>query len=284
MESKMQRLYFPKRRAWMAPLALAASLFLTAQAPAAQVPAPTPVADQETELGAEVYKELKGKAAIIAQSPLYDSLTSITTTITRVAQPRYEHPFKFFLVHDPRPNAFSVPGGGIYVTDALLYFVKNTEQLAAVQCHEVSHTIHHDAMNRARELEKTYARAIGAAILLGPTLAQAIAIRVVADLHTNAYSREIETSADITGADVCVEAGYNPYGMIWLMEDFKEVSSNSEQVPEPLADHPSHEHRIGALQTHFRENPRVFSRFNSNRKLATPFSVPEDAPVVFLRR
>jgi len=272
----MRMLYFSKR-AGMVPLALAASLFFAAQAPP-----PEPVTDQETELGGAVYKELKGKAQIIAKSPLYESLKPITTTVTRVAQPRYEHPFKFFLVHDPRPNAFSVPGGGVYVTDALLYFVKNTEELAAVLCHEVSHTIHHDSMNRIKEMEKVQGVAIGATILLGPTLANVIAAKIVTDLYGNAYSREVETRADLSGSDTCAAGGYNPYGMIWLMQDFKEANPN--EVPQLLADHPSYESRIQALQSHFRENPGVFSRFSSDRKLVTPFSVPEDAPVVFLRQ
>ena len=271
----MRKLPFSKR-CWMVPLALAASLLLTAQSPA-----PTPVTDQETELGAEVYKELKGKAMIIAQSPLYDSLKSLTATITRVAQPRYEHPFKFYLIHDPRPNAGSVPGGAVYVTDALLYFVKNTEELAAVLCHEVSHTIHHDSINRIKEMEKAYGVAVGTTILLGPTLSRIIAAKVITDLYGNAYSREVETHADLTGADICAAAGFNPQGMIWLMEDFKEA--NPEELPQLLADHPSDEARIRALQDHFRKNAAVFSKFSSDRKLATHLTVSDDAPEVFLR-
>ncbi len=271
-----RRQYFSKR-ARMVPIALAALLFLAAQAPA-----PTAVSDQETELGDAVYKDLKGKAMIIAKSPLYDAIKPLTTTITRVAQPRYEHPFKFYLVHDPRPNAFSVPGGAVYVTDALLYFAKNTEELAAVLCHETSHTIHHDSMNRIKEMEKARGVAIGTTILLGPTLANVIAAKMITDLYGNAYSREVETSADLTGSDTCAAAAYNPYGMIWLMQDFKEANPN--EVPQLLADHPSYETRIQALQNHFRENPGVFSKFGSDRKLATPFSVPEDEPVIFLRQ
>jgi beta-barrel assembly-enhancing protease len=272
----MRKLHFSKS-ALMAPLVLGASLFLAAQAPP-----PAPVTDQETELGDAVYKDLKGKAMIIAQSPLYESLKPVTTAVTRVAQPQYEHPFKFFLIHDPRPNAFSVPGGGVYVTDALLYFVKNTEELAAVLCHEVSHTIHHDSMNRIKEMEKAQGIAIGTALLLGPTLARVIAAKIITDLYGNAYSREVETRADLSGSDTCSAGGYNPYGMIWLMEDFKEANPN--EVPQLLADHPSYEARIQALQSHFRENPGVFSRFSPDRKLALAFSVPENAPVVFLRQ
>jgi predicted Zn-dependent protease len=273
----MRDLSFSKRRTWIVPLSLAAMLSLSGQAPR-----PEPVTDQETQLGDAAYKELKDKAEIIDKSPLYDALNPITTEIVRAAQPHYEHPFKFILVHEAQPNAFSVPGGNVYVTDALLYFVKNTEELAGTLCHEVAHTIHRDAMNRVRENQKILARELGALILLGPTLANAIAIDMIADLHSNKYSREIETSADITGSDICAAAGYNPNGLIWLFEDFKDA--NLGEGPEILSDHPGNDARIQALETHFRGQPGVFSKFNSDRKAATPLSVPENAPVIFLRK
>lgn len=112
-------------------------------------------------------------------------------------------------------------------------------------------------------------------------LAKAIAIDIIADLHSNKYSREIETSADITGSDICAAAGYNPYGLIWLFEDFKDA--NLGEGPEILSDHPGNDARIHALQDHFSEQPSVFSKFNSDRKGARPFRVPEEAPVIFLR-
>src|SRR5215475_10819495 len=103
--------------------------------------------DDEQQIGREVFNELKMKGEIVSSSPLYDLLNPITAAVTRTAQPRYNHPFKFYLVHEQQPNAFATPGGNVYVTDSLMYFVKNTEQLAGTLCHEVSHTIHHDSMN-----------------------------------------------------------------------------------------------------------------------------------------
>src|SRR5215831_1655618 len=102
--------------------------------------------DDEIQMGQEVFNALKAKGEIVESSPLYDSLRPIADAITRVAQPQYNHPFKFYLVHEAQPNAFATPGGNIYVVDSLLFFVKNTEQLAGTLCHEVSHTIHHDTM------------------------------------------------------------------------------------------------------------------------------------------
>ena len=111
-----------------------------------QAPIPEPVTDQETELGQAMYKHLRDNVEIIESSPLYDTLKPVAEAISRVAQPRYPHPFKFFLVHEAQPNAFATPGGNVYVVDSLLYFVKNTEQLAGTLCHEVPHTIHRDGI------------------------------------------------------------------------------------------------------------------------------------------
>src|SRR5579862_6804436 len=102
--------------------------------------------DEEQQLGQEVFDELKQKGEIVESSPLYDTLRPIADAITRAAQPQYNHPFKFYLVHEAQPNAFATPGGNVYVVDSLLYFVKNTDELAGTLCHEVSHTIHHDTM------------------------------------------------------------------------------------------------------------------------------------------
>jgi beta-barrel assembly-enhancing protease len=246
----------------------------------AQAPVPEPVTDQETELGQAMYKQLRDKGEIIESSPLYDNLKPIAEAIAREAQPRYPHPFKFFLVHETQPNAFATPGGNVYVVDSLLYFVKNTEQLAGTLCHEVSHTIHRDGVALMEKEQKIERREVAAAILLGPTRAHIIAIALIGKLHSLGYSREAESKADVTGSDICAAAGYNPWGLTWLFEDFQ--NADMGQVPQLLSDHPANGTRIQTLKKHFQDNPSTFSRFNRDPKSATPFSIPKDAPEVFL--
>jgi beta-barrel assembly-enhancing protease len=254
--------------------------FLSAPA-LAQAPAPEPVTDQETQLGKAMYDQLRGKVEIIESSPLYDSLKPIADSISRVAQSRYPHPFKFYLVHEAQPNAFATPGGNVYVVDSLLFFVKNTEQLAGTLCHEVSHTIHRDSITLMKKRKEIEARELGAAVLLGPTKAELLAIFLLGHLHSLGYSRDAESNADVTGSDVCAEAGYNPWGLVWLFQDFQ--NANLKQLPQLLSDHPANNTRIQSLRKHFQDNPGTFSKFSSDPKSATPFSVPKDAPVVFLR-
>jgi predicted Zn-dependent protease len=236
--------------------------------------------DEEVQMGQEVFNELKAKGEIIESSPLYDQLRPIADAITRAAQPRYNHPIKFYLVHEAQPNAFATPGGNVYVVDSLLYFVKNTDELAGTLCHEVSHTIHHDSMTMMEEREKILKRELGAAVILGPTRAHVLAIALIGKLNSQGYSRDVEERADLTGSDVCAGTGYNPWGLVWLFRDFE--NAKMAQPPEILSDHPNNEHRVEALEQHFRRNPSVFGRFNSDPKSATPIAVPKNAPEVFL--
>ena len=272
----MSRLPFTKPSLRIVPFSLMISIFCCAQAPI-----PEPVTDQETELGQEMYKELKTKGEIIESSPLYDTLKPLADSISRVAQSRYPHPFKFFLVHEAQPNAFATPGGNVYVVDSLLYFAKNTEQLAGTLCHEVSHTIHRDSMALMEKRNRIKRHEIEAAILLGPTRAHILAIALMGDLHSLGYSREAESNADLTGSDICAAAGYNPWGLVWLFQAFQ--NADTRQLPQLLSDHPANGTRIQTLEKHFRDNPSVFAKFNSDPKSATSFSVPKDAPEQFLR-
>jgi predicted Zn-dependent protease len=275
-ERRKDHAEFLGTQVWAVPFLLLAAVLCAGQAPL-----PEPVTDQETELGLAVYDELKAKGEIVESSALYDSLRPIAEAISQVAQPRYDHPFKFFIVHEPHPNAFATPGGNVYVVDSLLYFVKNTEQLAGTLCHQVSHTIHRDAVHRLKETQKIEGLEIGAALLLGPSIAHMLAIKMIGDLHSLAYSRDEESRADVTGSDICAATGYNPWGLVWLFEEFQ--NADPKQIPQLLSDHPANGTRIKTLQQHFRDNPSVFSKFDSRAESATQFVVAKDAGERFLR-
>jgi predicted Zn-dependent protease len=256
------------------------SFFSPAASVAAGQPA-DPQLQEEQQLGTESFNELKAKREIITTSPLYDPLKPLTSDIARAAQPRYGLPIKFYLVHEPQPNAFATPGGNVYVVDELLYFVKNDEELAGTICHELAHTIHHDSMELAEKQKKVMERELGAAVLMGPTARHALAIAMLGKLHSLSYSRDVEARADLTGADICAAAGHNPWGLVWLFREFKDAGPG--EMPSLLSDHPNDQARIDALTQHFAANPAVFGRFSQDPSSATAFVVQKNTPVVFLR-
>jgi hypothetical protein len=67
---------------------------------------------------------------------------------------------------------------------------------------------------------------------------------------------------------------------VWLFKDFD--NADIGQVPQLLSDHPSNQHRVQALETHFRKEPAVFAKFNSDPNSAQTFVVPRNVAEVFM--
>lgn len=254
-------------------LALILTLGLAGLAGAA--PAVAQSDDQiEMQIGQQEYQQLQQKGEIIPNSPYYAILNPIAQQIKRVADPQYSHPFQFILVHETQPNAFAVPGGNVYVTDSLMRFVENREELAGVLCHETSHTIHHDVLNLYKKEQRTATTyTIGdilANVLTGGRASNTIGnvANIAFTLQTQGFSREVESAADRKGAETCAQAGSNPWGMVWLFQRFEKADTGGRM--EMLSDHPTDQHRIDDLKREFAADPSTFGRWPANMAYATP--------------
>jgi len=257
-------------------LALALSLGLVAAAGASPAVAQSSDDQTETQIGQQEYQALQQKGEIISSSPYYAILNPIAQQIKRVADPQYFHPFSFILVHESQPNAFAVPGGNVYVTDSLIKFVQNREELAGVLCHETSHDIHHDVLNlykKEQRVATTYELTDVLANVLTGGRASGI-INAVAQYSFNYqtlhFSRDVEAAADAKGAQTCAEAGSNPWGMVWLFKHFETIDQSNP--PEFMSDHPSDQARIAALEHEFASDPALFGRYKDDIAAATPLN------------
>jgi len=224
------------------------------------------------QIGQQEYQQLQQKGEILTSSPYYSVLNPIADKIKRVADGQYFTPFHFILVNESQPNAFAVPGGNVYVTTAMMRFVKNKEELAGVLCHETSHDIHHDVLNLYQKDQRLSLYGTLAELLLGrgaSGIANA-AINIAANLEALHFSRQVEENADNKGAITCAQAGLTPYGLVWLMQAFQ--TSNASNPPEVISDHPSDAHRISALQNEFASSPALFGKYNEQIACGTPLS------------
>lgn len=249
-------------RGW-AGVAAVASLILLVRAAAAADP-------QEAAIGQEVYTQLQQAGTIVDRpNPLYDVLDPIALRIKRIADPQYDVPFAFVILHNAAPNAFAVPGGVVYVTDALFHFVQNKEEFASILCHETAHGIDHDLIHVVGK-DQQVATLIG---LLGAFSGAVKSPRgrygenLAYALQTNSYGLDVENAADRKGADTCAAAGYNPWGMVWLFQNFDKIDSDGAM--EALSDQISEVHRIGNLESYFESDPQLFGGFPSNGATAT---------------
>lgn len=152
------------------------------------------------------------------------------------------YPFDFHVLADQKTvNAFALPGGQIFITEALLERLENIDQLAGVLGHEVGHVIaRHSAQQMAKqELSQGIAGAAGVA---GGDANSAYYAQVVANMVNMKYGREDELESDELGVRFMIEAGYNPEALIGVM-DILEAASGGSNVPEFQSTHPAPENR-----------------------------------------
>jgi Zn-dependent protease with chaperone function len=233
--------------------------------------APPARADEgERKIGQRMYDGFNKRNEIETGTPYNAMLEPVADRVIAAAQPLYDEPFHVYVLKGNTVNAFAAPGGFMFVYQGLLDTVRTKDELAGVLCHEMSHVIHHDGVNLAKQARQ---RAIGFGIagLLVPGVG-ALAVDLLKDasnFQMAHFSRKVETDADITGSDICVQAGYNPYGMVWVMEDLQKLAGHRGNL-EMLSDHPRDDHRIADLDTHFKDKPATFSAFADEPSYAVP--------------
>lgn len=235
--------------------------------------APVVVSADSTELriGQQILQQYQRQGLVLRGTRYNAALEPIATRMKSEGRGLYDEPFNFYVLHKEQPNAFSVPGGFIFVTDGLIDFVKMQDELACVSGHEMAHVIHHDAMNRLKRTQQTNIWLTIGHLILGGNVASIAALALnVQSLH---FDRKVETDADFLGADLCARAGFNPYGLVWMMEQFEQQPDRTRTM-EMFSDHPREDHRISDLEAHFKSDPTLFAKYSHSTSSGTPLKLP----------
>ncbi len=158
--------------------------------------------------------------------------------------------YRFKVVNASDINAFALPGGPMYVNRGMIEAAKNEGEMAGVMAHEISHVALRHGTAQATKQSSIgnqilgIGAILGGAILGGQTGAQLGAM--FAQGYFLRYSRRYETDADILGARILADAGYDPRD---LANMFRTISQQSQggRPPEWLSSHPDPESRYAKI-------------------------------------
>lgn len=181
--------------------------------------------------------------------------------------------YSFFVVEDSQVNAFSIPGGYVYVHTGLLEKATDDE-LACVLGHEIGHVA-------ARHIAKKLQAQLGYDILMNIALREANiqdfqkAIDITFNLVSLGYSREDEILADRLGVRYANKAGYDPWAMISFLKKLKEIEGEDPSLIFIfLRSHPAITQRIKILEnaipsikagTDIQKAPQVTPIYSDNK-------------------
>lgn len=188
---------------------------------------PQEATQEEIELGKQAANAFEAKVKLIPDKKLTDNLNSIAQKIASVTErPKINYVVK--VVDNPTPNAFTFPGGFIYVTKGLIDMMESEHETAAVLAHEIAHNVLRHAF-RAMEEERKWTPAIIAAII-GATISSSefarqlpVIVASLIDAVMLGYSRKFEMEADVHGFGYLLRAKFNPVGMLTVFEKLEKV-------------------------------------------------------------
>ena len=142
---------------------------------------------------------------------------------------RQELVYHFAAVSDREVNAFSLPGGYVFINDGLIAHTTSDDELAAVLAHEIGHIA-------ARHAVKRFETGLGAQALQLASLAagrqagvtQGVGIGVqVARL---AYARQDELDADRLAVGYLHAAGWDPKAVLRMLVRLHQLEQERPKV------------------------------------------------------
>ncbi len=211
---------------------------------------------QEVAIGREAAAQVERKARLSKDPILNNYVKRIGYRIAAVCD-RHDIRYHYKVIESDELNAFSLPGGWVYIYTGLLKHLRNEAELAFVLGHETGHIVGRHAIRR---LQLMY----GINLLLSLTLngkeltpLEKEVLKVVYQMAIAGYSRKEELEADAMGAYYAGKAGWNPLASIdtiKLLDSLIKYKPNG--VTELFADHPTNRKRIENLRRWIQNFPR----------------------------
>lgn len=202
--------------------------------------------EQDVELGDASAGEIARQV-----SPLRDERTN--AYVQRLGEkiaagaPGYRFPYRFVVVSSPEVNAFALPGGYVFINTGAIEAAHSEGELAGILAHEIAHVALRHGTNQA---SKAYVVKTGLGVLdalAGGSRARVgQAARAYARTLFLRFNREAEEEADLEGARLMAQAGYDPRDMASFFASLEE--RGGERAPDSEDDHPNPAVRVALIE------------------------------------
>lgn len=202
----------------------------------------------DVKLGREAAAQVESRMPILPESGEVDEYVErVGQRLVNAIPAEFRHSqfnYEFDVVNARDINAFALPGGPLYVNRGTIQAAGSEGELAGVMAHEIAHIALRHGTAQATEAQsaKFQLPAIGGAILgaiIGGSVGSIISQGTQFGLSTYflKYSRDYERQADILGAQIMANAGYDPRDLANMFRTIEKQGGGGG--PEWLSSHPN---------------------------------------------
>lgn len=206
-------------------------------------------------------------AVLLGARPLYEN-KDINIYINKVGMwlasnsSRPDLLWKFGVINSTAINAFSAPGGFVFITSGMLMQLENEAQLAAVLAHEISHITEQHHLNAIKE--DANRTAITESLFISAQAYQdnttgnkdySMWTEKVTGMAQNLYvkglGRDDELQADQLGIRLLAKSGYDAFAYIDNLQVLASIAADDSALALLYQTHPAPSQRLAALAGQF---------------------------------
>ena len=206
---------------------------------------------EDVRLGRQAAAEAEQQFPLLRDAEVGSYVERVGQRLVAAIPTEFQHPefrYYFKVINASDINAFALPGGPMYVDRGMIEAARNEGEMAGVMAHELSHVALRHGTAQATKAQKYNILAgilgIGGAIVGGPAGAAAQIGSQGVGVYFLKFSREYETEADLLGARIMANAGYDPRD---LANMFRTIESRGGGGGGFLSDHPSSQDRYARI-------------------------------------
>ena len=209
---------------------------------------------QEVALGRQMAAEVEKQTWLVDDPIVAEYINRLGQNLALRANA--EFPLRVKMIQSDEINAFTLPGGFVYVNSGVMKMADNEAELASVIAHEIGHAAARHATRQASrgQLAKIAAMPLGILIPGWGGLAARQSASAAAPVASSHFSRAFETEADLLGVRYLFEAGYDPNASIDM---FERIESTERRKPGAVSrlflSHPPTSDRIVKTQAAIRK-------------------------------
>ena len=197
----------------------------------------------DVKLGQQASSQVDQQFPILRDAQATQYIQRVGARLVSAIPPQFREPafdYEFQVVNASDINAFALPGGPMYVNRGMIEAARNEGEMAGVMAHEISHVALRHATAQQTKLSNPWNQVLGIGAILGGAIlggeAGAQAGQIFAAGYFLRYSREYETQADILGAQIMADAGYDPRDLAGMFQTI--AGEGGGRAPEWLSSHP----------------------------------------------
>ncbi|MBL7840499.1 MAG: M48 family metallopeptidase [Cyclobacteriaceae bacterium] len=194
--------------------------------------------EQEEELG-NLFKDLIwDKYPTVKENYADTALQQIAKRLVN-ALDSTQYRYQFTIIKSKEINAFTIPGGNIYVFSGLLELAETPEEVAAVLAHEIGHAEKRHVVTRLIN-EMSLSAVI--AVLSGGD--PSVLTQMLQSVISNRFSRENEDEADKFALQLLEDAHISPKSMAKFFQKLNDKNLDYNEDLEFMMTHPHSNKRI----------------------------------------